>query len=72
LTPLWLKLQTIKGVYCYGYVDWQNQRRHVFDVAIDLVRQKKVQLDTIITHTFPLEEYKRMIEVNLHKGNTRL
>jgi len=21
LTPLWLKLQIIKGVYCYGYTD---------------------------------------------------
>jgi (R,R)-butanediol dehydrogenase/meso-butanediol dehydrogenase/diacetyl reductase len=26
LTPLWLKLQTIKGVYCYGYSDMYNEK----------------------------------------------
>ena len=71
LTPLWLKLQTIKGVFCYGYADWDGQRRHVFDIAVDLVKDKKVDLETMVTHTFPLEDYKRMIEVNLHKGRHR-
>ncbi len=68
LTPLWLKLQTIKGVFCYGYANWQNQRRHAFEIAIDLIREKKVDLQTMVTHTFALQDYKRMIEVNLNKG----
>ncbi len=68
LTPLWLKLQTIKGVFCHGYVDWHGQRKHVFDIAIDLVEKRKVDLETIVTRSFTLEDYKEMIEVNLHKG----
>jgi (R,R)-butanediol dehydrogenase/meso-butanediol dehydrogenase/diacetyl reductase len=67
LTPLWLKLQTIKGVYCYGFVDWQGIRRHVFDLAIDVVRQKKVAVGHMVTHTFPIEDYAKMIAVNLEK-----
>jgi (R,R)-butanediol dehydrogenase/meso-butanediol dehydrogenase/diacetyl reductase len=67
LTPLWLKLQTIKGVYCYGFVDMQGQKRHVFEMAIDLVRQKKVAVDPMVTHTFAIEDYGSMIAVNLHK-----
>lgn len=67
LTPLWLKLQTIKGVYCYGFVDVQGEVRHVFEMAIDLVRQRKVSVGPMVTHTFALKDYKRMIEVNLHK-----
>ena len=67
LTPLWLKLQTIKGVYCYGFVDVQGEKRHVFEMAIDLVKQKKVAVDHMVTHTFAIEDYKRMISVNLHK-----
>jgi len=68
LTPLWLKLQTIKGVYCYGYHDVGGGRKHTFELAIDLVKHKKVDLEPMITHTFRLEDYKRMIEVNLNKG----
>jgi len=67
LTPLWLKLQTMKGVYCYGFVDVQGEKRHVFEMAIDLVKQKKVAVDHMVTHTFAIEDYKRMISVNLHK-----
>jgi len=67
LTPLWLKLQTIKGVYCYGFVDMQGERRHVFDMAIDLVKQKKVSVEPMVTHTFAIEDYGSMLAVNLHK-----
>jgi threonine dehydrogenase-like Zn-dependent dehydrogenase len=68
LTPLWLKLQTIKGVYCFGYTDLRGKKEHVFEVALDLVKQKKVYLEPMATHTFPLEHYREMIEVNMRKG----
>ncbi len=67
LTPLWLKLQTIKGVYAYGYTDVDGEGKHVFELAIDLARQRKVDLASMVTHTFSLEDYRRMIEVNLNK-----
>ncbi len=67
LTPLWLKLQTIKGVYIYGYTDVNNERKHVFEMAIDFAKQKKVALESMVTHTFRIEDYKEMIEVNLNK-----
>jgi threonine dehydrogenase-like Zn-dependent dehydrogenase len=68
LTPLWLKLQTIKGVYCFGYTDLRGKEEHIFEIAIDFAKQKKVSLEPMVTHTFPLEDYREMIEVNLHKG----
>ena len=67
LTPLWLKLQTIKGVYCYGFVDMQGEKRHVFETAIDLVKQKKVAVEHMVTHTFAIKDYRQMIAVNLYK-----
>ena len=68
LTTLWLKLQTIKGAYCYGYTDVRGKREHVFQIAIDLVKQKRVSVAPMITHTFPLKSYRELIEVNLRKG----
>ena len=66
--PLWLKLQTIKGVFATAYVPMDGKLTHVFDLAIDLVRKKRVDLKEMITHTFTLEQFPRMIETNLAKS----
>jgi threonine dehydrogenase-like Zn-dependent dehydrogenase len=71
LTPLWLKLQTIKGVYAYGHVEFNGKKQHVFEVALDLMKKGKIQAGTLVTHEFSLEDYKRMIEVNLNKEVNR-
>jgi (R,R)-butanediol dehydrogenase / meso-butanediol dehydrogenase / diacetyl reductase len=68
LTPLWLKLQTIKGVYAHGYNELDGQREHVFQTAIRFAAEGKVRLKEMVTHTFPLERYQDMIEVNRRKG----
>jgi len=68
LTPLWLKLQTIKGAYSSGYVNYQGERKHIFEIASWMVKLKKIKLEPLVTHTFKLEDYRRMIEVNLSKG----
>jgi (R,R)-butanediol dehydrogenase/meso-butanediol dehydrogenase/diacetyl reductase len=71
LTPLWLKLQTIKGVYCYGYTDINGKRRHIFEIAIDYVKKRKIHLELLVTHTFAIEDYRKMIEINLNKKKHR-
>lgn len=67
LTPLWLKQQTLKGVYGCGYADYKGKRQHLFEIAMDMVDQGKVTLDGMVTHTFALDRYGEMIEVNLAK-----
>jgi len=71
LTTLWLKLQTIKGVYTYGYIDAKDGKEHVFDMAIEYARQKKVDLGSMVTHQFAIKDYKRMIRINLNKSKHR-
>lgn len=71
LTPLWLKLQTIKGVFAYGYNSINGKKMHTFEIAMDLVKKGKIRLDDMVTHRFPLERYKEMIELNMNKGENR-
>ncbi len=71
LTPLWLKLQTIKGVYAYGDVEFDGKKQHVFEIALDLMKKGKIRAEDLVTHKFGLEEFEQMIEVNLHKGKHR-
>ena len=67
LTPLWLKHQTLKGVYGCGYADYQGKRRHMFEIALAMVANGKVTLDGMVTHIYALDSFDKMIEVNLAK-----
>ncbi len=68
LTPLWLKLQTVKGVYGYGQVAYAGEERHVFDVALELMVSGKIDAERLVTHKFQLDDYLEMITVNMNKG----
>jgi threonine dehydrogenase-like Zn-dependent dehydrogenase len=71
LTPLWLKLQTIRGVYAHGVNTVDGRREHVFETALRFAVEGRVNLQGMITHTFPLERYADMIEVNMRKAANR-
>jgi (R,R)-butanediol dehydrogenase / meso-butanediol dehydrogenase / diacetyl reductase len=71
LTPLWLKLQTIKGCYGYRYNAVKGGRKQAFEMALDLIAKKKVRVDDMLTHRFGIDDYREMIEVNLNKTRNR-
>ncbi len=68
LTPMWLKLQTLKGVYGYGLVTHNGEKRHVFDIALDFMLSGQIDAEVLVTHKFKLGDYLEMIEVNMNKG----
>ncbi|MBL0714076.1 MAG: alcohol dehydrogenase catalytic domain-containing protein [Desulfosarcina sp.] len=68
LTPLWLKLQTVKGVYAYGHAIHEGESRRVFDLALDLIAGGKIRTDHLVTHKFALADYQKMITTNLNKA----
>lgn len=67
LTPLWLKLQTVKGCYGYGYNETEAGKKHAFEMVLTMLSKNKIYLEDMITHTFSLEQYRKMIEVNMRK-----
>lgn len=71
MTPLWLKLQTIKGVYGHAFNEIDGRVEHVFETAIRLVARGRINLEGMVTHRFPLERYQDMIEVNMRKSAHR-
>ncbi len=70
-TPLWLKLLTVKGCYGYSYNKTENGTRHAFDIALDLLKEQKVRVEDMLTHTFPIESYRELIGVNMAKARHR-
>ena len=71
LTTLWLKLQTIKGCYGCHYNTVESGRKHPFEMAFDLISSRKIRVDDMLTHKFSLEQYRKLIEVNVKKDANR-
>lgn len=67
-TPVWLKGLTIVGCHAEGVDEHEGRTRTTFELAIDLVLAGRVDLADLITHRFLLDEYRKAIEVNMHKA----
>ncbi len=68
LTPLWLKIQTIKGSYAYGYNKTREGPKHAFRMALQMMACGKIHVADMLTHKFPLRDYRKMIEINRNKA----
>jgi threonine dehydrogenase-like Zn-dependent dehydrogenase len=68
---LWVKLVTLKGSLYYGFHELEGSKRHVYEIAIGLITKKGLKLDGMVTHKFKLDEYKKMMDVNVNKGKYR-
>ena len=44
---------------------------HVFELAIRLSQEKKVNLDGMMTHKFRLDQFQDMIELNMNKAENK-
>ncbi len=71
LTTLWLKLQTVKGCYGYRYNNIGGVAKHSFQMALDLMVSRKICVEDMLTHKFPLAQYRELIEVNVKKEANR-
>ncbi|TDI82410.1 MAG: hypothetical protein E2O79_06470 [Caldithrix sp.] len=58
LAPVVGKELKIKGSLCYG---WNGIQRD-FDAAIEFIKSGKVDVEKIVTHTFPFNEIKKAFE----------
>ena len=70
-TPLWLKELTLRGSLCYG------EHRHVspavdaFREATDLITTRGVALKPLMTHAYPLVEYRAALGTAMDKQGSR-
>lgn len=67
-TTIWLNEIDVKGSFAYSTEDYLGKRVRTFDLAIDLMRKGKVDLSSLITHRFPLEDYRDALRTATNKG----
>jgi len=71
-TPLWFKELTVVGTVCSSTEDYQGQRIRCYQLALDFMAQGKVDLASLLTHTFRLDDYRRALAMYMNKSRHRL
>ncbi|MBI3536963.1 MAG: zinc-binding dehydrogenase, partial [Chloroflexi bacterium] len=70
-TPIWLRELNVIGTYTYGVDEFRGERARTFDLALDLIKQGKVNLAPLVTHKFALKDYARAFETIRARGKNR-
>ena len=71
LTRLWYRHLTVAGIFAYGPVPWGDGTRDIYDAALDLlVTDTRFEELGLLTHIFPLEDWRVALATALDKGGT--
>jgi threonine dehydrogenase-like Zn-dependent dehydrogenase len=69
LNPIWYQEVDLIGTNSHGVELWEGELRHTYDLVIELIRQGKITTDGLITHRFPLSQWRQAVNTALDKRN---
>lgn len=67
LTSVWYQEVDLIGIVAHGMEQWRGQRIPTYDLTIDLLRQGKLEAESLITHRFPLDKWRQAILTSTDK-----
>jgi threonine dehydrogenase-like Zn-dependent dehydrogenase len=70
LTFLWSRELEIRGFLGYGKETWDGREFHTFEITRELFLRKPLPIDQIVTHIFPLDQYKEALKAAMNRGRS--
>jgi threonine dehydrogenase-like Zn-dependent dehydrogenase len=70
LTFLWYRELEVRGYVCYGRERFRGADRHTFQVTHDLMLETGTPLQEMVTHVFPLEQYRDALATAFNRRRT--
>lgn len=67
-TPLWHRELRLIGVNAHGCENWQGSRVSTFELAMNFIREGKIRLEGLLTHRFPLDQYRQAFRLARRGG----
>ncbi len=71
-TPIWLNEITVRGSFWCGGETYNGEKTTTYRLACALLKERRVALARLLTHTFRIEDHKRAIDANLHKSSSKV
>jgi threonine dehydrogenase-like Zn-dependent dehydrogenase len=69
LNPIWYQEVDLIGFCAHGVEPWEGDSRHTYGLVIDLMREGKLAVEGLITHRFPLSQWRQAISTALDKSS---
>lgn len=70
LTFVWANELRIKGYQCYGDETWRGETEHTFQITHDMILETGAPVEEMVTHIFPLEEYRNALSTAANHRKT--
>ena len=61
LTPVWHQEVSLLGACAHGMESWQGEQLSTFDLTARFMEQKKLSASGLVTHRFPLDDWREAI-----------
>lgn len=71
LTFVWAHELEIKGFVGYGIEEWRGGRAHTFEITRDLLVETMAPVDRMVTHIYPLGEYRQAVSTAANRRKTQ-
>jgi threonine dehydrogenase-like Zn-dependent dehydrogenase len=71
VTPVWYQEVDLIGAVGHDVVSWQGENLSTFELAMRWMRTGKLNCDGMLTHRFPLDEYRQAFVVAADKERFR-
>jgi threonine dehydrogenase-like Zn-dependent dehydrogenase len=70
-TPVFAHELRVKAAINYNHAEsWKGETWKTFDLALDLMKRREVDLGWMVSHRYPLDEYDRALRALERKGDT--
>lgn len=71
LSPIWYHHVRLVGTYGHGMNEWGGVRKPTYEFVFDQFNEGSFQVEGLITHRFPLRDFKSAIRVATSKGREK-
>lgn len=70
LTFVWAREISVRGFVGYGREDWEGKATHTFRVAHDLLVRSDAPVEGMVTHVYPLGQYRNALSTAANRRKT--
>jgi threonine dehydrogenase-like Zn-dependent dehydrogenase len=67
ISSLWFRELKVSGSAMYSYGAWQGQRVRTYQLAVDLLARGDYPVKGLVSHVFPLSDYRQAFQVAFDK-----
>lgn len=67
-TRLWYRQLTVMGVFAYGVAPYNSEQTDIYRASLDLMKKDGLGGLGMVTHVFPVEEYRAALAAALDKN----